>query len=206
MGNKYKPNKNLNNMKNFFFIALIALELCGCQNNQSSNMGQTSSSQEFSAQKQLQKGQETWYYINDKDDLSGKVIGISATLRSNNVLEYESGKTTRLAITIQYGSYTGKLQNSVFIGFYSDEYHTCRISEVNGSGFLATFDDGPIDYTWSLIYLLDNRKGMIIYELDQVADFISKIKKSKKCRIQVNTEQAGRKTFEFNTEGLEWDY
>ena len=53
-------------MKNFFFIALIALELCGCQNNQSSNMGQTSSSQELSAQKQLQKGQETWSYIDNK--------------------------------------------------------------------------------------------------------------------------------------------
>ena len=206
MGNKYKPNKNLNNMKNFFFIALIALELCGCQNNQSSNMGQTSSSQELSAQKQLQKGQETWSYIDNKDDLSGKVVVVSAILLSNNVLEYEPGKTTRIGIGISYGSDTGKLQNSVFIGFHSDEYHMCRISEVKGSGFLATFDDGPIDYTWSLIYLLDNRKGVIIHELDQVADFISKIKKSKKCRIQVNTEQAGRKTFEFNTEGLEWDY
>ena len=86
MGNKYKPNKNLNNMKNFFFIALIALELCGCQNNQSSNMGQTSSSQELSAQKQLQKGQETWSYIDNKDDLSGKVVVVSAILLSNNVL------------------------------------------------------------------------------------------------------------------------
>lgn len=206
MGNKYKSNKNLNNMKKIFFIALIALALCGCQNNQSSNVGQTSSNQEFSAQKQLQKGQETWCYIDDKDDLSGKVVGVYAILRSNNVLEYESGKTTRLAISISYGSNTGKLQNSVTIGFHSDEFQMCRMSEVKGSGFLVSFDDGPIDDTWSLIYLFDSRKGMCIYELDQVADFISKIKKSKKCRIQVNTEQAGRKTFDFNTEGLEWDY
>lgn len=36
MGNKYKSNKNLNNMKNFFFIALLALAFCGCQNNNKS--------------------------------------------------------------------------------------------------------------------------------------------------------------------------
>lgn len=195
-------------MKNFFFIALVAVAFCGCQNPQSSNASQGLSNQESGEQVQTQKSreQESWTYSKDVDDLSGEVVGVSAILRSTNEIEYELGKTTRLAIDITYGSGTGHLQNTVLIAFYGDEYKLCRMSDFQGSGFLATFDDGPIDDTWSLVFLGSDRRGLTIYKLDQVADFISKIKQSKKCRIQVNTEQVGKKTFEFNTKGLDWNF
>ena len=35
---------------------------------------------------------------------------------------------------------------------------------------------------------------------------INKLKKAKTCKIQVNVRDIGMKTFEFNSEGLNWDY
>lgn len=199
-------------MKNFFFIALLALAFCGCQNKQSSmsqssetdNVSQTSNTTDSNTKSHTRAN--TWEYSKRVDDLSGNVTAVDAVLTSENVIEYASGKTVRLFIGITYGGGTGRIQNHVTIGLTEDKYDICRISDFQGSGFLATFDDGPIDDTWSLVFLDDTRRGLAIHRLDQVADFISKIKQSKKCKIQVNLESIGRRSFEFNTKGLDWNW
>lgn len=97
------------------------------------------------------------------------------------------------------------LQKEVIIGFVDDKLGTCQFSDVNGSGFLARFDDGPVDETWSLVGMDRKGKGLVIYDKKQYKTFIDKLKKSKKVKIQVRLANRGMKTFEFSTEGFEWD-
>lgn len=82
--------------------------------------------------------------------------------------------------------------------------HLCRLSDFKGSGVLVRFDGGEVDNTWSLIFMSNDRKGLIIDHKEM--EFIQKLKKSKNVKIQVNLENVGRNTFEFNTAGLKWDY
>ena len=54
--------------------------------------------------------------------------------------------------------------------------------------------------------MTDNRTSLLMYQPNKVAPFVKEIKSSKQVRIQVNLEHVGRKTFEFNVEGLLWDF
>ena len=132
--------------------------------------------------------------------------GIRAYLVSENEIEYEAGKTTLLAISVNYSSITGILRNMVTIALAGDEYKDCQFSDFQGSGFLAVFDDGPIDDTWSLVTMTDSRRGLSFHLSDEVESFLSKLKQSRTCKIQVNLEHVGKKTFIFHCEGFEWDY
>ncbi len=201
-------------MKNY--IPIISIFLClfffSCNGNNTRTTQETDNetlnenTEATIEESETEQSPNTWNYSKDVDDLSGNVTAVNADIDSENVIEYESGKTVRLFISITYGSISRRIQNYVTIGLIEDKYDICRISDFQGSGFLATFDDGPIDDTWSLVFLGPTRKALTIHELDQVADFISKIKQSKKCKIQVNLESIGNRTFEFNTKGLEWNW
>lgn len=147
-----------------------------------------------------------WYYSKDVDDLSDEVTSINAMLVSENEIEYETGRTTKLAIGVHYSSATGILCNHVNICFVGDQYGSCQYSDFQGSGFLATFDDGPIDDTWKLVTMVSNRRGLTIHFDKEVNSFLSKLKQSRTCKIQVNLEHVGKKTFVFHCEGFEWDY
>lgn len=147
-----------------------------------------------------------WTYEPRINDLTDEVVGLTAFLMSDNDVEYTNGYTTKLGIGLIYNSEEmDMLQKEVVIGFVDDKLGTCQFSDVNGSGFLARFDDGPIDETWSLVDMARNGKGLVIYDKKQYKTFIDKLKKSKKVKIQVRLANRGMKTFEFSTEGLEWD-
>lgn len=40
----------------------------------------------------------------------------------------------------------------------------------------------------------------------KVSSFIEAVKQSKKAKIQVNLENSGKTTFEFDIAGLDWDF
>ena len=111
-----------------------------------------------------------------------------------------------MAIDVNYSSMTGILRNMVTITFVGDEYEDCQLSDFQGSGFLATFDDGPIDDTWKLVTMADDRRALFFHLSDEVDSFLSKLKQSRTCKIQVNLEHVGKKTFVFHCEGFKWDY
>lgn len=156
--------------------------------------------------KEAEQSPNTWNYSKDVDDLSGEVKGIRAYLVSENEIEYETGKTTLLAIGVNYSSITGILRNMVTITFVGDDYEDCQLSDFQGSGFLATFDDGPIDDTWKLVTMNSDRTSLSFHLSDEVDSFLSKLKQSRTCKIQVNLEHVGKKTFVFHCEGFKWDY
>jgi len=45
-----------------------------------------------------------------------------------------------------------------------------------------------------------------MYMPSRVKPFLAKLRSSKTCRIQVNLENVGMTTFDFNIEGLNWDF
>ena len=162
--------------------------------------------EETTKESETEQSPNTWNYSEHVDDLSGEVTGISAYLVSENEIEYETGKTVLLAISVNYSSMTGILRNMVNITFVGDEYEDCQLSDFQGSGFLATFDDGPIDDTWKLVSMADDRRALFFHLSDEVDSFLSKLKQSRTCKIQVNLEHVGKKTFVFHCEGFKWDY
>ena len=82
----------------------------------------------------------------------------------------------------------------------------CRLSDFQGSGILAVFDDGNVDDTWSIIDMSKKRDALYMYHPSNVAPFVKKLKESKHARIQVNLEGVGKNTFDFNIAGLKWDF
>lgn len=68
----------------------------------------------------------------------------------------------------------------------------------------------PVTEDWS--YLEGAGDKALIITLIHVEDdnsarsFINKLKNSSTCKIQVNIENVGMRTFEFDCAGLQWDY
>lgn len=202
------------------YTLIISLFLClflfSCNSNSTRTTQETSeetitenteeATEEATEKSEPEQSPNTWNYSKDVDDLSGEVKGIRAYLVSENEIEYETGKTTLLAIGINYSSITGILRNMVTITFVGDDYEDCQLSDFQGSGFLATFDDGPIDDTWKLVSMNSDRTSLSFHLSDEVDSFLSKLKQSRTCKIQVNLEHVGKKTFIFHCEGFKWDY
>lgn len=198
------------------YISIISLFLClfifSCNSNSTRTTQETDNetlnenTEATTEESELEQSPNTWNYSKDVDDLSGEVKGIRAYLVSENEIEYETGKTTLLAIGVNYSSITGILRNMVTITFVGDDYEDCQLSDFQGSGFLATFDDGPIDDTWKLVSMNSDRTSLSFHLSDEVDSFLSKLKQSRTCKIQVNLEHVGKKTFVFHCEGFKWDY
>lgn len=192
--------------------------LCGCQVKQSPQTSRQSNHSTGTATEKKKTADppkptvknETpkckWQYVKDVDDLSGYITSLRAQIVSENTFKYSvDGYTTKLGICIQY---VVKLQsNSVIICFVEDENQLCKISDYQGQGFLVSFDDGPVDDTWTIVnYLSKDRFTLGITSPHSANNFIEKLKKSKTCRIQVNIDNQGSRTFFFKTEGLKWDF
>ena len=147
-----------------------------------------------------------WFYDKNVDDLTGNVTAVNGYLVSKNSVEYDSGKTTKLMIALKYGKLSASVQNAVLISFVDDDYKSCRFADFQGKGLLAVFDDGEVDDSWRNLSLGSSSDGLMIYWENEANAFINKLKRSKTCKIQVTIEGAGKKTFEFNCQGLQWDF
>ncbi|MBP3823139.1 MAG: SEL1-like repeat protein [Bacteroidaceae bacterium] len=147
----------------------------------------------------------TWDYFQDTDDLTGNVTAVNAALSSTNAVEYDNyGHTSKLFILLTYSA-KGETQITIG-GVDATGSEKMRFSDFQGSGFLAVFDDGEVDDTWRYIGMSERRTSLYIHHTHEVAEFVSKLKASRTCKIQVNLEHGGKKTFTFNTAGLKWDY
>ena len=208
-------------MKKIYLIVLVAALLSGCQGNQnrisaneeqkSEDVAQTETSNSDIPQTETSNSdipQSSWQYSKDVDDLTGNVTSLNATLYSDNKIVYDSyGNSTNAAI---YLSYNGK-RNQALIILGGKEFEA-KISEFQGSGFMAVFDDGEVDDTWSYVFMSESRKALTLVSPGNLNDytlsemFINKLKQSNTCKIQLNLEEVGRKTFIFKTKGLKWDF
>lgn len=185
-----------------FAILGITLTGCGNKSTNSTNDQNTDEKQEGTR----------WLYQEEKDDLTGNVISLHATLFSNDYKEIDHNNNTgRMAILLTYKPdiWGKKLETTVMFGFTEDNGQ-CRLADSGSSGILAVFDDGDVDETWSLIYMSKDKKALYINSSysgpEKVKAFINKLKASKQCKIQVRLNEVGNTTFTFNTAGLKWDF
>lgn len=157
---------------------------------------------------ELAYGETThWMYSQSKDDLTGKVTAYNATVASLNEVSINDNSTTRLAICLKYSSLFNSTPSSAFmICFYDNDNEMAHFADFQGGGIRVIFDNGEVDNTWAL---MDNHSKNALtsyFDKAKIAQFINKLKQSKKCRIQVNIQNLGLKTFDFDVSGLKWDY
>lgn len=202
---------------------VITLGLASCGGNQartSNQVDEESNEVNIQAKTSNQADEESnevkipqgWQVSKKVDDLTNDVTAVQAMLFSNTVIVNRDNHTFRLAIDITYGysPITDGLCNSVSFALYdttkSDDIHHWKFSDIKGSGILAVFDNGPVDNTWSLIERTDDLSNLYMSNPAMANAFIEKIKTSKTCKIQVNLDTIGMKTFKFNCQGLQWGF
>lgn len=150
----------------------------------------------------------TWSYTTDVDDLTGKTKGFNAHITSTNSATSKYGESDRLVIQLSYNSITRKPSNMFGIAF---EKGNCYFANSNSQGFYAVFDNGEVNDTWTLCNGGNNKSIVMISDgfsasENKINSFINKLKNAKTCKIQVNIDGVGMKTFNFNCEGLDWNY
>lgn len=201
----------------FLLVALFAtmsLVLASCNDKragESQHESDSFDSYDALAQGDTGKPENTsrgWEYFKTEDDLTNEPTSFNAMLVSTNSQPSTYGGETKLVMTVSYKVFIKKTVNSVSFHF---DNNNCRFAHIKGGGFLSTFDGGPVLEDWS--YLEDGAgdKALIIipniYEEDTSANnFIKELKSSRTCKIQVNIENVGMKTFEFDCGGLQWDF
>lgn len=191
-------------------FTMFGITMTGCGSKSSNNRNRADDTSVSDNKTTKSEDDTTWHYYQDEDDLTHNVTAINAYVISTNRVEIDNhGHTARMLLNLCYSagySYaTGGPSTSVTFMFTEDNDMT-RLSDFKGSGILAVFDEGEIDSRWSLINMTDNRTSLLMYQPNKVAPFVEEIKSSKQVRIQVNLEHVGRKTFDFNVEGLQWDF
>lgn len=189
---------------NSFFVLVIGIFILNfitsCSSTSSGNNGEKNDLSTSNAT----LSETTWTYFNTEDDLTHKVTGIHAYIKSTNSHEYDSyNHTARLTLSLQY---PGPLNGTMVMLTFEDEREMCKFSDFQGSGFFAVFDNSEVDKSWTLIEMEKNRKSIYMYSSNKVEPFIEKLKSAKKVRIQVNIQDIGLKTFDFDVDGLNWDY
>lgn len=200
-------------MKHFLtmiYIAMTAMIMTACSGN-GGNSTQQDSADQVEQNRSTQEKQDaapTWKYTQDVDDLTGKTTGINAAIASTNSITSNFGTQDRLVIQLSYNGITGEPSNMFGIAF---EKGDCRFADKHSQGFYAVFDNGEVDDTWTLCNGGDNTAIVMISDglsdsESKISSFINNLKKSKTCRIQVNVDGVGMKTFDFNCEGLNWQY
>ncbi len=149
-----------------------------------------------------------WNYTQDVDDLTGELTGINAHIGSTNFLTLNDGSSDRLVLQLCYNGISGEPSTMFGLAFQKGNL---SFADRNSQGFYVVFDNGEVDDTWTMCNG-GGKKAIVMMSdgfsrsKDKISSFIEKLKKAKTCKIQVNVEGAGRKTFEFNCEGLNWDY
>jgi len=149
----------------------------------------------------------TWDYFRSEDDLTHEVTGYTAYIVSTNRARIDSnGNTARMTMSLSFSTlYTSTPSTSVMFNFTEDN-KMCRLSDFQGSGILAVFDNGEVDDRWGLINMGKKRNSLFMFYPNQVDPFVEKLKSSKQVRIQVNLENVGKTTFDFSVAGLKWDW
>ena len=164
--------------------------------------------------KSNEKEPTTWTYFKSVDDLTGNVTALNACIYSENSIPIdENGTTTKLFIYLIFGERLDtskgylnleKVPGTTVMLSFSNK--TCRFSDFQGKGLLATFDNGGVDNRWSgLYYSTQEYLVMHVSNNDRVKEFIDELKASQVAKIQVNIENVGMRTFTFKTKGLNWD-
>lgn len=202
-------------MKHIRFFTLMASVLFGliiiaCGSN-ASNGGNQSSNNDSNGVSEKTSSSElegiTWFYNKRVDDLTNEVTSLNASIVSTNRIRIDNyGNTARMAMTLGYSTDFSRSPSTSVMFSFVDDNQLCRLSSTHSSGILAVFDNGDVDDRWGFINMNKKRDALYMFNPNLVAPFVMKLKESKHARIQVNLEVVGPKTFDFDIDGLKWDF
>jgi hypothetical protein len=150
----------------------------------------------------------TWQYYKHEDDLTNNVTSLYAVIYSTNSKVIDTdGHKAKMYIELRYQLWGTNDKPSTVVSFaVTDGEKSYRFSDYQSSGFLAVFDENEVDTRWSLIDMSKDYTVLFIDNRQKVSSFVESVKKSKKAKFQVNLENAGNTTFEFDIEGLDWEF
>lgn len=138
-----------------------------------------------------------WTYDENLDEMTDKKSYFAQTT-STNVLEfefpYQGGSNFTLTIRKKPGETDCYIQVSKgqFLGDFSGD-RTLRLR----------FDDAnPVNYSYSMAS--DGSSDLVF--INNVQGFISRLKKSKRLKVEAEFYQEGRQIMEFDVSNLEWKY
>lgn len=192
-------------VRNYMLMAIVTfgLALAGCNSKSSSGQEEGTDTETGTT---LNDDNAKWFYDVDKDDLTGDITALNGYLYSTDERVIDSyGNKARMIIHLRYSTDFTSTPSTSAIIMYKGNNGLGRFSDFQGSGFLAVFDDGEIDRTWSLVKLGRDRTTLGVFDRAKAKDFLNKLKASKTCKIQANLDPIGKTTFTFNTEGLKWE-
>lgn len=184
---------------------LLATSFCACINNAGNTEKQTyldtatsldtTTSLEINQNHQPQ-ALDNWSYSNETDPMTNK-IRYFATVESTNSIEfaspYDGGSKLQIIIRKMNG------QNEVILQITKGQF----MSVYNNKNVKIKFDDADVkDYGFN--EPADASSTYIF--MNSSAQLIQKFKKSKIVKIQPQFYQEGQSVFEFDVEGLKWDY
>lgn len=196
--------KKYRNIMLIAVFAMFGIALTGC-GSKSSN-GQNETSENSSSSGDVME-HTTWDYFRTEDDLTHDVTGYTAYVVSTNRVRIDSdGNTARMSLSLLFSTQFSSTPSTSVMFSFTEDNKLCRLSDFQGSGILAVFDNGEVDDRWSLINMGSKRNSLFMFYPSQVDPFVEKLKASKQVRIQVNLANVGSKTFDFNVEGLKWDW
>ena len=196
--------KKYRNIMLIAFFAMFGIALTGC-GSKSSN-GQNETSENSSSSGDVME-HTTWDYFRTEDDLTHDVTGYTAYVVSTNRVRIDSnGNTARMSLSLLFSTQFSSTPSTSVMFSFTEDNKLCRLSDFQGSGILAVFDNGEVDDRWGLINMGNKRNSLFMYLPSKVDPFVEKLKTSKQVRIQVNLENVGKTTFDFNVEGLHWDW
>lgn len=152
-----------------------------------------------------------WKYFKTVDDSTNEP-SFYAMLKSTNSQPSTDGGETKLVMLVSYTVFNEMVNvNTVTFGFENDNYRFAQLTQLIGGGFLANFNGGPVLEDWSYLKEGAQDRGLVIAPNrvgndNSARSFISKLKNSNICKIQVDIENVGMRTFEFDCSGLQWDF
>lgn len=130
-----------------------------------------------------------WNYQNKKDPLTDEITNIAHCVSDNTSTVCD--ESTELNLGVIHNSKGNYVILSVNKGVLRQEQ--LPMAHVR-------FDDGEIKM-WSVM-----PDGAKYHHIVAANDFISQLRRSKKCAIKIEAQDGGTATYSFHTAGLEWNY
>lgn len=139
-----------------------------------------------------------WYYLDFEDDMTGRKTFL-ATIDSTNRVNFGFPYSGAQSATLKLRTHP-RWGKDVILSISRGQF---QCSSYSGCSLLVRFDDEP-PVRYSAVEPSDNDSTYIFFQ--GYSNFVGRMMKSKRVRIEAQFYQEGSRIFEFNVEGFDADH